>query len=230
MNWIHAYILHRYPFQDSSLLVKLWTQQQGLVSAVIKGVRKTKSKRAGICQPFIPLQVTLTGRGEVLTVRQIETHRPVIMLSGDTLTVGFYLNELLLTFVHPHQVMPALFTAYEQALQAQQTGISTVALRQFEMILMNEIGYDIVLDHDEQGDALEPESYYLCQPECLPQRTVDMQRGIRGAILSGLAQQQWQHSEVRRAAKQLCQTWITHYSHGKTFQSRQLWKTLHEPT
>ena len=229
MNWVHAYILHRYPFQDSGLLVKLWTQQQGLVSAVVKGVRKPKSKRAGICQPFIPLQVTLTGRGEVLTVRQIETYRPAIMLSGNAVAVGFYINELLLMFLHPHHVMPTLYDAYEQVLLAQQGGVNSVALRQFEMTLMNEMGYDMVLDHDEQGDPVNARYYYHCQPECLPQRTLDSQRGIRGDILTAIAQQQWQHPEVRKAAKHLCQAWITYYSHGKTLQSRQLWKHLHEP-
>jgi DNA repair protein RecO (recombination protein O) len=228
MNWTNAYILHRYAFEDSGLLVKLWTQQQGLVSAVIKGVRKAKSKRSGICQPFVPLQVTLSGRGDVLTVRQLETCRAAIMLSGDALAIGFYLNELLLTFVHPHHVIPDLFAAYEQALLAQQSSVNSVALRQFEMTLMHEMGYDLVLDHDEHGDVLTPESYYLCQPECLPRLTLDTQQGIRGDILQALAQQQWQYHGVMQAAKQLCRTWIAHYSHGKTFQSRQLWKTLHE--
>jgi len=228
MSCTYTYILHRYPFQDSSLLVKLWTLELGLVSAVVKGVRKYKSKRAGICQPFIPLHVMLAGRGEVLTVRQIETHRPAIMLTANALAVGFYLNELILTFVHSHHAMPELYTAYQQALLAQQQGVNSIALRQFEMVLMHEMGYNIVLAHDEQGDALDPHSYYLCQPECLPQRTLDSHHGIRGDVLQALEQRHWQHAGVVQAAKQICRLWIIHYSHGKTFQSRQLWKTIHE--
>jgi len=221
MNWQQAYILHRYPYQDSSLLLKLWTKEDGLVPAIIKGVRKAKSKTAGLCQPFLPLQVVLFGRGEVKSVRHIDMAGPSIMLRGNQLATGMYINELLMAFLHEHEPLPDLYDIYSSLLNTLSQTLDIEQLRYFECELLEMLGYNLLSDVDQVGEVIEPDGYYDCTPEQLPRRRHD-RRGYPGVVLLQLMRKQLT-PENYDVAQLFCQCWIKHYTHGKTFVSRQLW-------
>ncbi|MEC9191360.1 MAG: recombination protein O N-terminal domain-containing protein, partial [Pseudomonadota bacterium] len=90
-----AYVLHRRPFQNTSLLVDLFTLDFGLIRAVAKGARREKSRFRALLQLFQPLLISASGKGEVKTLTSIESNMSAMRLQGERLFSGLYLNELL---------------------------------------------------------------------------------------------------------------------------------------
>src|SRR3990167_3982988 len=90
-----AYVLHRRSYRETSFLVELFTLDHGRVTVAAKGARKAKSSTQGLLQPFTPLMVSWSGKGELMTLVQADAHGEVRGLKGDALFAGFYLNELL---------------------------------------------------------------------------------------------------------------------------------------
>ncbi|HEX6592633.1 MAG TPA: recombination protein O N-terminal domain-containing protein, partial [Moraxellaceae bacterium] len=61
---LHAFFLHSRPYRETSLLVDLFTAEQGRFSAVWRGGRRGK----GSVQLFQPVLVELAGNGELKTL------------------------------------------------------------------------------------------------------------------------------------------------------------------
>ncbi|MDT8397638.1 MAG: DNA repair protein RecO, partial [Pseudomonadales bacterium] len=94
-----AYLLHARPFRDSSLLLDLLTRDYGRMSAIARGVRGIKSKSKGLLQAFTPLLVSLSGRHELKTLRNVELLASAFFFKGQHLYGALYVNELLVRLV-----------------------------------------------------------------------------------------------------------------------------------
>ena len=90
-----AFVLHRRPFSESSLVVELFTRNLGRVAALAKGARRPGSPLR-LLDPFQPLLIGMSGRGELPTLTHAEADGCAYALAGGALFCGFYLNELLL--------------------------------------------------------------------------------------------------------------------------------------
>src|SRR5690554_2418718 len=107
-----AFVLHRWPYQDSSLLVELLSAEQGRFRVIAKGAKRPKSRWRSILQPFTPLQIDSRGRGDLQTLTAAEASDNAIALQGHALYSGFYLNELVQRLTTPHQAIDRLFDDY----------------------------------------------------------------------------------------------------------------------
>ncbi|MBP6252588.1 MAG: recombination protein O N-terminal domain-containing protein, partial [Rubrivivax sp.] len=98
---LQAYVLHRYDWSETSLIVELFTRERGRVVVAAKGAKRPYSQLRPVLLPFQRLLVQL-GRtpadeaSEVHTLRSAEWAGGVPVLAGGALFRGFYLNELLL--------------------------------------------------------------------------------------------------------------------------------------
>jgi len=143
-----AYVLHRYDWSESSLILDLFTREQGRIAAVAKGAKRPYSQLRGVLLPFQRLNIS-TGRpaadgtAEVQTLRTAEWAGGAAMLTGAALFSGFYVNELLMKLLARDDPHVALFDAYGQVLpdlagagdaQAEAT------LRAFELTLLQQTG------------------------------------------------------------------------------------------
>lgn len=161
-----AFILHARPFRNTSLLLDLFTKDQGRIGAVARGVRGPRSKTQGITQPFIPLLISWSGRSELVTLRDVELEGDFSQLTSSAVLSGFYLNELLLRLLHKHDPHPELFAAYKQTLINLNQGPIELSLRLFEQQLLNELGYGLVLDEEaHSGAPIEADAHYHYQTE-----------------------------------------------------------------
>lgn len=218
-----AYVLHHRPWRDSSLILDLLTPAHGRIAVVARGARRPKSRLQGLLQPFRPLLVSASGRGEMATLTgaelQGETGRPM-PLQGRTIISGFYLNELLVRLLERHDPHPRLYAAYEQTLAAlagsPAAGDEQRALRRFEHVLLGEIGYGLVLDHDvASGAPIDAATAYDYHPERGPVaaataftiREADASAPeavrIHGRSLIALAQDRLDSADMLREARQL---------------------------
>ena len=144
-----AYVLHRYDWSESSLILDVFTREQGRIAVAAKGAKRPFSQLRSVLLPFQRLHVSL-GRDaagdesrEVQTLRAADWAGGHAMLTGPALFSGFYFNELLMKLLARHDPHPKLFDAYGEtvaALGAADDAATQAALRAFEIVLLREIG------------------------------------------------------------------------------------------
>ncbi len=143
-----AYILHRRPFRETSLLLQVLTADYGRIALVARGVRTERSKLRAVLQPFSPLVLSFQGRGDLMTLQSAESNGLPLFLQGERLASGFYLNELLVRFLPESDASPTLFAAYSRTLTAIAASSASnsleLTLRLFEKQLLEELGYGLL--------------------------------------------------------------------------------------
>jgi DNA repair protein RecO (recombination protein O) len=148
-----AYILHSRSYRDTSLIVDLLGRVEGRYSVVVRGARSEKSRLRGRLQPFTPLLVGATGRGELKTATTIDFAGSTAAISGEPLFLGLYINELLYRLLGKYDPMPALFDDYRALLDVLvRDEDSTAYIRLFELRLLQALGYGINVQFDA-GDG-----------------------------------------------------------------------------
>lgn len=162
-----AYILHTRPYRDTSLLVDLLSLDYGLLRCIARGARGRASRKRAVMQAFQPLLVSLAGRGELLSLHQVEHAATGFRLTGDRLFSAMYLNELLIRLLHGQEAHPQIYRLYQQALvRLQQPASLEACLRSFEFNLLLELGYAWDLRCDAaSGAELVAGCCYLFDPE-----------------------------------------------------------------
>jgi DNA repair protein RecO (recombination protein O) len=164
-----AYVLHRYDWSESSLILEVFTRHHGRIALVAKGVKRPSSSFRPILLPLQPLHVAFGGDAEIRTLKGAEWQGGHIMPSGDALMSGYYLNELLLTLLARDDPHPGLFDIYATVVQviASEHGEALqCALRAFELLLLREIGLLPLLDAQTMTLLdLEPQHRYSLVPE-----------------------------------------------------------------
>lgn len=170
-----AYVLHHRPYRDSSLLLEILAAGYGRLALIARGARRPKSRLHGLLQPFQSLYASWSMRGELGTLTAVES-RAGEGPRGRALISGFYMNELLMRLLHRHDPHPTLFAVYESALRGLAApGLHASAeqaiLRMFELTLLRELGYGLVLDREILGgEPIRPEGVYDYYPERGPVR------------------------------------------------------------
>lgn len=151
-----AYVLHQRPYRDTSAIVEIFSEAYGRHALVAKGLKRPKSKLKGLLQPFQPLLISWVGRSELGTLTDAELYTHSIAMKSKYLPGAFYLNELLLKLLHKDDPHGDIFVSYHNTLDKfrQLSGnegdelLWQACLRNFEISLMQSIGYGLVLDHD----------------------------------------------------------------------------------
>jgi DNA repair protein RecO (recombination protein O) len=138
-----AFVLHRYDWSESSLIIEVFTRHHGRVALVAKGAKKPSSNFRPVLLPLQPLQLAFGGDAEIRTLKGAEWVGGQVMPTGDALLSGYYLNELLLRLLARDDPHPLLFDAYGAAVGMLASGHAQAlepALRAFELLLLREIG------------------------------------------------------------------------------------------
>ncbi len=184
-----AFVLHSYPYKETSLIVDALTRHHGRVALVARGAKRPRSALRGVLLAFQPLTIAwVQGGSDLRTLTRAEWLGGLRPLRGEALMSGFYLNELiqkLLARDDPHEL---LFDAYLQALGAlSHDQPAAPALRRFEAILLREAGYGMQLETTVDGLAIDPAALYRYLPERGPMRVEgsDAARGETDAIVVG---------------------------------------------
>lgn len=111
-----GYVLHSYPYRETSLILQVWTEKHGRLGLVAKGARRPKSASRAVLVPFQALALSWFGRGELRTLKTAEPAAPATPLAGASLLSAFYLNELLLKLTTRDDPHEGLFAAYDDAI------------------------------------------------------------------------------------------------------------------
>ena len=160
-----AYVLGSRPLRDTSRILEVLTRDQGRLGVFARAVRGSASKLAPLLQPFRPLLMSLNASGESQWLAACEPDGFVAELPPAALMSGFYLNELLIKLTARHDPHPGLFDSYHDTLSQLRAGVAPHRpLRLFELQLLQEIGYGLMLEQDAQGRVVSPTGYYCFRP------------------------------------------------------------------
>ncbi len=160
-----AWILHHYPYRDTSLLVEVFSRQHGRIGLVARGARSARARWHGHLQILRPLLLSWSIRGELGTLTGVESRKAVKLLPGRKVLSACYLNELLMRLLTRHDPHPDLFVAYEQAILNLESAEEPV-LRVFEKRLLQALGYGLLLDHEaDSGNPVDRDGWYEYQLE-----------------------------------------------------------------
>jgi len=224
-----AYVLHHYPYRDSSLLLEVFTRDHGRIGLVARGARSEKSRWRGQLQLFMPLTLSWSARGELGTLTGAESRGSGAIVSGRRLLSAYYLNELLLRMLTRNDPHADLFHAYEQALAALESA-EEPALRLFEKRLLQGLGYGLLLDHDaHSGASIDAGGLYEYHLERGPVKCPAPRAGglyLRGASLIALHQETLSDPLVCREVKQLMRAALALYLGPRPLKTREVLRQL----
>jgi DNA repair protein RecO (recombination protein O) len=224
-----AFVVHRRDYRNTSLLLELFLADQGRLPAIARGAKSARSARALLLQPFSPLRVTLSGRGEVKSLTQVEPEGRPYRLKGETIYCGIYLNELLMRLLQRGDPYPSLFVHYQKTLARLAFGESAnQCLREFEVLLIRELGYGLLLDRTADSDEpIMQHQIYEYHIEHGPViATAGTGKVIHGQTLISLHRGERLDEQGRVEAKQLMRRVINYYLGDKPLKSRELFQSL----
>ncbi len=232
-----VYVLHTYPFKETSLVVELFSQQFGRIAAVAKGARRPHSAMRGMLQSFQMLSGAWSGKNELKTLHSLDWNAGLTLLKGEALMCGFYMNELLLRLLPREDAHENLFEYYDSTLKTLatqqdlldgQTANSAkslaITLRRFELKLLQEMGYAVPLLTDENDGEIVADKTYRYEAEY---GACDLNATKNGVQLSGLtllnmANDDYAELQTQSQSKQLMRYLLAHYLGDKPLHTRQL--------
>jgi DNA repair protein RecO (recombination protein O) len=230
-----AFVLHTYPYRETSVIVESFTELAGRVAMVARGAKRPRSELRGVLQAFQPLALSWAGTAELKTLIKAEWRGGLPLPGGSALLCGFYLNELLLKLLPREDPHPALWNEYASTLRALTTQTSpagqAATLRRFEVRLLAELGYALPLAHDvETGAPVAPGERYHYTFDRGPRLAVaephDQWPVVRGATLIALATEQYPDPDIAAEAKRLMRGILDHYLDERRIFSRRVVQDL----
>jgi len=148
---LDAYVLHRYDWSETSLILDLFTRSKGRVTVAAKGAKRPYSQLRSVLLPFQRIAATIgkqadDAQPDVVTLRGAEWagESATPILPPARLFAGFYLNELLMKLLGRGDAQPVLFDAYAATLRslamAEGDFGEQIGLRAFELVLLKAMG------------------------------------------------------------------------------------------
>jgi DNA repair protein RecO (recombination protein O) len=227
-----AFVLHTYPYRETSAIVEVLTAAYGRVALVARGARRPRSELRGVLQAFQPLSLSWAGGGELKTLIKADWRGGLPLVGGSALLCGFYLNELLLKLLPREDPHPRLYREYDATLAQLAGGAEQApALRGFEVKLLAELGYALPLTHDaDTGRPIDPaERYYYAfdrGPRVTAAEPGRRYPHVRGATLLALARQDFSAPEAAVEAKRLMREVLDYYLEQRAIVSRSVVRDL----
>jgi DNA repair protein RecO (recombination protein O) len=230
-----GYVLHTYPYKETSLIVEAFTRAFGRVALLARGARRPRSAMRGVLLSFHPLRLGWSGGtaneaslGNLISAEWSGALQP---LAGRALMCGFYLNELLLRLLPRDDPHEALFDYYAEALRGLSLGAAQAAvLRSFEKRLLAELGYAPQLEREAaSGAPIEPGSRYVYEPDRGPmllKTSSSAELAVSGQTLLDLAADEFTRPETRDEARMLLRALIGQRLHGQVLHTRTVLREL----
>jgi DNA repair protein RecO (recombination protein O) len=230
-----AYVLHRQPFRNTSMLLDFFCLDYGRVKVVARGARSAKSKYRGLIHPFQPLLVSFSGRGDLKTLTTVEASVSSLNLKGTRLFSGMYVNELLARLLHNHVEYKQLYNTYQETLLSLRSDHPVEpALRGFELQLLSELGYGLNLTTECDSDLpLNPAASYRFIPDVGFERVVDTgtaspeaNDAMSGAHIIALQNLDFSDESAAFTAKRLLRRALARHLGDKPLASRALFEQI----
>ncbi|NIF69664.1 DNA repair protein RecO [Burkholderia sp. Ap-962] len=222
-----GFVLHSYPYRETSLIIDVLTRDHGRVALVAKGAKRPHSALRGVLQTFQPLSLSWSGKSEMRTLTGAEWVGGMLPLGGDALLCGFYVNELLVKFCAREDPFPPLFQHYLVTLARLAHDEPAVqVLRSFERVLLRETGYARALNRTTARRAVQPEGRYVFDPERGVREASDELPAhwpvVAGQTLLDMEEDDYHRAQTVAQSKTLMRFLLNTYLGGTPLATRQI--------
>jgi DNA repair protein RecO (recombination protein O) len=218
-----AFVLQSWNWKETSLLVEFFTLKHGKVIAVARGAKRAGSHFRGLLTSFSPLKIGFTGQNEVKNLMRAQWLGGFFPIEGEALISAFYVNELLIRLLPREDPMPELFSSYAKVLEklADPQANHTVALRTFELELMERLGYGLPMTGEPwywDGEELKPWNEEVIES--------DRHLVIDADMIRKLHDKDFRSKQTLAFAKVLMRKMIAHYAGDKPLNTRRIFEEL----
>jgi DNA repair protein RecO (recombination protein O) len=221
-----GFVLHSYPYKETSLIIDMFTRDFGRVGLVAKGAKRPFSKLRGVLQTFQPLSTSWSGKAELRTLIDAEWVGGMLPLEKTALLCGFYLNELLVKLIARDDPHPVLFDHYVATLnELAHNEPAQIVLRKFERALLKETG--VAADFTRctsTREAVLPDALYVVDPERGPRlaRAADSWPTVAGKTLLDMEREDYSDALTQNQSKHLMRFLLAHQLNGAPLNTRQI--------
>lgn len=223
---LHGYLIHHRKYREKSHIVHLFTQEYGRVDGILRQIPPPQ---------YQPICLQATGKSELKNFTKLEILNQPVFFHGDAFFAGFYLNEIVLRLCPLEEALPQTFEQYQLTLlQLQQLASHEQAslflrqiLRQFEHVLLQELGYAIDFSVDANQQQIMPLRHYQFQlndgflPVAQASRST-----LSGTLIASMQNyedgQDFSHEQLQLLGK-LYRQMISSLLGDRPLKSRQLW-------
>ena len=217
-----AFVLTTWPWRETSLIVSLFTRYHGRTTVVARGAKRPAGRFRGLLDPFLPLLVNFSGRGEVKTLTGARWMGGLSPITGEGLLTAFYLNELVFRLSPAEVSQTHLFDAYTRTLSAiagDDAVMTERSMREFEVDLLRLCGWGQELPEGSMGfEGLVRDG------EIIPSqnRAVSAQETVFSpSVVRAVLTRDFSDASVLKQARDLLREIIEFYAYaGRTLASR----------
>lgn len=231
---MRGYVLHQRPYRNTSMLLEAFTADAGRIGLVARGARRAGSRIRPLLEPFQPLLLSWSGRGELHTLTGVESEGWRAPPTGRALLAGFYCSELILRLLGRDDPNPEAYAAYDRVVTALATASEPAepALRRFELQLLYTLGYAPPLVTDiVTGEPVQPDVEYDYLPEQGPQSASGVRAEgivrVPGAHLQALAAGALNDEAVLQSARRILRAALQPHLGNRPLHSRELYRSLY---
>ncbi len=221
-----GFVLHSYPYKETSLIIDMFTRDHGRVGVVAKGAKRPFSKLRGVLQTFQPLTVSWSGKSELRTLIDAEWVGGMLPLERTALLCGYYLNELLVKLLARDDRHPALFDHYVSTLNQLAHGEpAQIVLRKFERALLRETGVAADLGRcTSSRGPVAPDCDYVVDPErgARAAGAGEVWPVVLGKTLLDMEREDYTDPATQAQSKQLMRFLLAHHLGGQPLNTRQI--------
>jgi DNA repair protein RecO (recombination protein O) len=224
-----GYILHHWPYRDTSRILEVLVRDHGRFTLFARGVRGAKPRFGGVLQPFDLLLLSFQVGREAGQLTGAESAEGSVALPAASLMAAFYLNELLLKLTTRHDPVPEVFEDYRRALAGLRSRERVEAvLRVFEKRLLEAVGYGVDLTSEARtGRVVEGGKFYRFRAaEGLFPAEGDEPDAVAGSSLIALAREQLVEGRGLEDAHRVLQAAIAERLEGKELATRKVARAL----
>jgi DNA repair protein RecO (recombination protein O) len=221
-----AFVLHSYPYKETSLIIDVFTRQYGRIALVAKGAKRPHSQLRGALQTFQPLTISWSGKSELQTLTAAEWVGGMPPLEKNALLCGFYMNEIIIKLLQRDDPQPLLFDEYVTTMnQLAHVEPVPIVLRKFEMNLLkmagvlNDLSFCV-----QQRRRVSPALLYIVDPESGTRPAQENEAGIKvhGKTLIDMQSADYSDATTQSQSKLLMRALLAHHLHGSPVHTRQI--------
>ncbi len=139
-----AIVLSHIEYGEADRILKIFTLEKGKISAIAKGVRKIRSRKAGHLEPFTHVNLYLAKGRNLDIITQAETIDPFLGLRENLERVAYasYVMELLDRFTYEEGQNVGLFRLLANTLSRLENQSNTeTVVHFFEVRLLDLLGF-----------------------------------------------------------------------------------------
>lgn len=229
-QWQRGFVLHRREYSETSLLVDFFTEEHGRITLLAKGARRARSPLKAVLQPFTPLLLRWTGKGELKILTKAESASLALPMNTHALYSGFYVNELLSRILENHTAYPELFQDYFKCMLdlASHADSLEPTLRTFEFKLLQAVGYGINFTHcAATGEPIAPSmSYQFYENEGFIASLLQNNHTFLGKELLAFSELDFSQKETQQAAKRFTRIALKRFLGNTPLKSRELFQSI----